>query len=1215
MSNELPKLFAGRYRVEAPIAKGGQGAVYRAFDTVRSKHVALKRLHLPASDKRAQRMFEREYHALARLKHPRIIEVYDYGISSDGTFYTMELLDGRDLRDLAPLPFHVACRYLRDVASSLALLHSRNLLHRDLSPRNVRITSADRAKLIDFGTLTSFGRNGLTAGTPPLVPPEALKRAELDQRSDLYQLGALAYWILTGHHAYKARLIPELPEAWRTPPPLPSELAALDARLPAIPPKLDELVMAMLDHNPLARPGSAAEVIARLSAIADLPPDSELLSALSYLRSGGTVGRARVRATLRRGVKQAAAGKGSVFLIEGQSGMGAQRLLGELAVTAQLQSVHAIVVDAANHGEPDAVTRQLAMGLLDVAPEQARAAFGDDAPLLMQLIEAGISSATKADAFDPREARMHAQVGLLGWLERLTLQTPCVLAVRNFQRADKSSAALLAALARTASARSLLLVLAYDPDEPALTAVALQAVQKYATGVRLKGLNRDEVRLLVESTFGEVENTERLASWLHELTGGRPKACRDLMQHLVEHGTARFADGVWVLPQALPASDLPADLGQAMAARLQRLSEPARRTAAVLSVHYGAMSIDHCIELARARGVGAPVKALTELEQHGIVVTVDDRVRFGHRALQRAARDGLSPSEIQELHRLVGALLARSSIQDSRTRLDAGWHLLHGGDEARGADLLAQQGIALSYDANDMPDAIPALRAALDVFRRHGRGKRDLARVLGPLALSGFYTSREVLEQHADEAISTLADALGFSLADRWRSRVGARLSLAVGMLYGITGFMREHGVRLGAHMFHETLALFVAVCGFAKSLGVLTMDGARTRRYNAPIKALLILGKDSGPALAYAFGDALALISEDRMAEVLTRLRSIVARLADPRPIAHLPKSAQLMFHTSALYVLGSVSSFFEDPEALVIADQLEQRGTGLFSLFANQIRANYHAVRGENTLADHYAQAVERFAMQTGSSWQAELWAAPSSVLHCILTGDLVGMQRAVGKLERLSRDIPTLAPSARLALAGYHELRGDVVTADALIESSAATVPRATNSWSVTMAARVRTLTKLGRADEARALGMTVLSHYDAEDRKLATGIAPLVAALALAEAASGAAERGQTRVDAYLAELGERGGPVTRGILHEAAARIAYALGDRAMTAAHLWSMHSHFVPTGNPVLRARYEQFRRELQPEQSSVTRITGRFRRATPQAFEADTVAAELED
>src|SRR5690349_19864678 len=152
-------------------------SVYRVTDAVRGCDVALKQLRLPEqADRRAAvaALFEREYHTLVQLSHPRVIAVYDYGVNPDlGPYYTMELLGGGDLRDRAPLPWREVCALLFDVCSSLALLHSRRLLHRDISPRNVRCTREGQAKLIDFGTMTAIGvAGGTLAGTPGFMAPE-----------------------------------------------------------------------------------------------------------------------------------------------------------------------------------------------------------------------------------------------------------------------------------------------------------------------------------------------------------------------------------------------------------------------------------------------------------------------------------------------------------------------------------------------------------------------------------------------------------------------------------------------------------------------------------------------------------------------------------------------------------------------------------------------------------------------------------------------------------------------------------------------------------------------------------------------------------------------------------------------------------------------------------------------------------------------------------
>src|SRR5689334_19606842 len=168
-----PAPLGGRFRIESELARGGMGTVYAAVDTSSGQRLALKRLSAGAQPRMAM-LFEREFHVLSSLKHPRIIDVYDFGVDAEGPYYTMELLEGADLRELSPLPVDQACRYMRDVASSLALLHARRLLHRDVSPRNVRTVNGGGCKLIDFGALMSFGASEDLVGTPPAIPPEAL---------------------------------------------------------------------------------------------------------------------------------------------------------------------------------------------------------------------------------------------------------------------------------------------------------------------------------------------------------------------------------------------------------------------------------------------------------------------------------------------------------------------------------------------------------------------------------------------------------------------------------------------------------------------------------------------------------------------------------------------------------------------------------------------------------------------------------------------------------------------------------------------------------------------------------------------------------------------------------------------------------------------------------------------------------------------------------
>src|SRR5262249_5755425 len=151
-----------------------------------------------------------------------VIEVYDYGLDAAGPYYTMELLDGGDLREQSPLPWQRACALVYDVCSSLALLHSRRLMHRDISPRNIRCTRDGKAKLIDFGAMAAMGPNQQLVGTPAFIAPEAFHFSMLDARTDLFSLGATLYYALTGRVPYPARSLADVVAAWAVKPLPPS---------------------------------------------------------------------------------------------------------------------------------------------------------------------------------------------------------------------------------------------------------------------------------------------------------------------------------------------------------------------------------------------------------------------------------------------------------------------------------------------------------------------------------------------------------------------------------------------------------------------------------------------------------------------------------------------------------------------------------------------------------------------------------------------------------------------------------------------------------------------------------------------------------------------------------------------------------------------------------------------------------------------------------
>ena len=315
-----------RYQINDELGCGGTAKVWRATDLVHGREVALKQLILPpdpAHHESAIARFRGEFYTLAELKHPRVIAVFDYGVGAQGApFYTMELLDGGDLREQLPVAWRTACRWVFDVCSSLALLHSRRLLHRDISPRNIRCTRDGRAKLIDFGAMTPMLAGGASVvGTPAYIAPESLYGSALDARTDLFSLGATLYNALTGALPYPGRTFAQVRDAWQDEPAPPS------TRAPGIPPELDDLVLAMLCVEPSRRPQSAFDVMQRLAAVASFEIHESDAVSQAYLSTPSLVGREDVLASLHKTLESAAAKQGRGVLIRGAHGMGRSRIL------------------------------------------------------------------------------------------------------------------------------------------------------------------------------------------------------------------------------------------------------------------------------------------------------------------------------------------------------------------------------------------------------------------------------------------------------------------------------------------------------------------------------------------------------------------------------------------------------------------------------------------------------------------------------------------------------------------------------------------------------------------------------------------------------------------------------------------------------------------------------------------------------------------------
>ncbi len=262
----------GKYELVEEIGSGGYGKVYKGFDPLIKRFVAIKTC--ASADREVRERFLREAEISGKLDHPNIVRIYDSGFEDGTPYLVQEHLDGEDLDAKLGrgdyLPFPEKLLYLIQIARGLQYAHSRGVIHRDVKPANVRVLDDGTAKIVDFGiaklseATSNLTSAGMTVGTAAYIAPEQIRGEEADRGTDVFSFGVLAYELLTrerpfGRDTISATFFQILNE----------EPASIALRWRGCPPDAEALVSACLEKEPTGRPGGFSEVLERLEGIRD----------------------------------------------------------------------------------------------------------------------------------------------------------------------------------------------------------------------------------------------------------------------------------------------------------------------------------------------------------------------------------------------------------------------------------------------------------------------------------------------------------------------------------------------------------------------------------------------------------------------------------------------------------------------------------------------------------------------------------------------------------------------------------------------------------------------------------------------------------------------------------------------------------------------------------------------------------------------------------
>ena len=293
----------GQYRLEELIGKGAMGEVYRASHAMLRRPTAIKVIQPEAASPEMLSRFEREVRETSRLSHPNTVSIFDYGRTADGAFYyAMEYLDGADLRRVVerhgPVGPARAIHLLAQACGALAEAHAAGLVHRDLKPSNLMLCRRggihDVVKVVDFGLVKDFRGpashvtgTGAICGTPETLAPEVLRGEPASPQSDLYAMGVVGYYLLTGKPVFDAQSAADLIGHHLHTPPVP-----LRQRVPSVPADLEAVILRCLAKEPAARFEDATAFQRALLACSDALRWTERHAAAWWAQANGSTGTA-----------------------------------------------------------------------------------------------------------------------------------------------------------------------------------------------------------------------------------------------------------------------------------------------------------------------------------------------------------------------------------------------------------------------------------------------------------------------------------------------------------------------------------------------------------------------------------------------------------------------------------------------------------------------------------------------------------------------------------------------------------------------------------------------------------------------------------------------------------------------------------------------------------------------------------------------------------
>ncbi len=620
----IGQTLSNRYDIKAELGRGGMGVVYRAFDPLLNRDVAIKLIPPTLLSAETEQRFQREAQLVAQMDHPAVVPIFDFGKFDGSLFFVMPVVQGTNLRWFereGSLTLGEVIDIGIQVAEALEYSHSRGVIHRDIKPENIMVVREDsdrvRVRIMDFGLArgaseSRITKTGTIAGTLSYMSPEQVAATAVDHRSDIYSLGTVLYESLTGEPPFSGelqsilyRIVHEIPQSPR------SQGADISEDLEAV-------ILQCMTKDPAKRPQRAAEVAANLRRCQarlnknDLGKSVVLTKTLMLPRVALSpfIGREKEQAELQKRLNAAITGECQFVVVSGEPGVGKTRLLDEienLARARKLLVLHGRTIEQDGafpyQGFCEAIQEYFRITDTSSSPDTA-AELSDLAPDLVSLFPmlTEISEIRLAASGDSKLSQIGGSQGpenrtqvfelLARTITRLAAGKPLILFLEDLHAAEISIEALQYIVRRLGPTPTLI-VGTYRSSEvgnrnhPLFRMLDTFRGDRRFSAIALGPFSPAEHRLFLETLIGGPKLADSLVEKLYEGTEGNPFFTKELVRSLLDSGgISKDQTGAWSLGATtdISANELPATIQQAVEKRIERLPEELREILSIASV-------------------------------------------------------------------------------------------------------------------------------------------------------------------------------------------------------------------------------------------------------------------------------------------------------------------------------------------------------------------------------------------------------------------------------------------------------------------------------------------------------------------------------------------------------------------------------------------------------------------------------------------------------